>query len=128
MNKTQLVTFIVAVLLFCGGFAFYGVRQKHYSAIQAQSYAAASDLINSNHTNLFVGIGTGIKRKWDQFAKLPARIESVQIGDEPAPIGDGQANSRAFFANEAGERLAIRLRWDEQQQKFHVLGFWTPKN
>ena len=128
MNKTQLTVFVISLALFFGGFAFYSGHQHHRSFVQAQSYAAANDLINSNRAELFVSIGSGLKVRWEQFAKSPVRIDQVRLGDEPAPIGDGRASSRALFTNEAGERLAIRLRWDGEQQKFHVLGFWTPKD
>jgi len=127
MNKSQIAVLVASLILAGGGFALYSGRQNHRYFIQSQSYAAGSSLINSNRSEKFLNLGVGLGTRWDSFARLPVRIESIQMGDEPAPIGDGQASSRVFFTNVATECLAIRMRWDDEQEKFHILGFWTPE-
>jgi len=57
---------------------------------------------------------------------LATTIKAVALGDEPNPIGNGRASVRLFIQNEAGRRIAIRLRWNTDADKFDVLGFWTP--
>ena len=114
-------------MLAVGGFALYSGRQNYRYFIQSQTYAAGSSLINSNRSEMFLNMGVGLGTRWDGFVRLPVGIESIQMGDEPAPIGDGQASSRVFFTNVATECLAIRMRWDDEQEKFHILGFWTPE-
>lgn len=128
MNKTQITSLIACLIFAGGGFVLYSGWQRHRYFIQAQSYAAGNSLINSNSSEMFVNVGVGLGTRWDSFARLPVAIESIQMEDEPAPIGDGLASSRVFFTNGAMECLAIRMRWDEKRKKFHIVGFWTPEN
>jgi len=54
---------------------------------------------------------------------------SVELhgGDGPAPYGDGKASHWLSLSSRGKAVMHIRLRYDADQARFTILGFWSAK-
>ena len=128
LNKTQVIAPLVALIVVGVIFALYTGRKHHQYFVSARARQIGMDLIEKTNSARLVRIGEGLRAQLSQLLGFPTRIADVRLGDVPAPIGDGSADSRLVFVNEQGKRLGIRLRQDVDPEKFHILGYWNLNN
>ncbi|TDX51513.1 hypothetical protein [Orenia marismortui] len=107
--------------------------------LKEQAISAGNDLVNaaihneSVESELIVFVGEGIKNKFRSLSdKLKKEYEIIyKRGDAPHPTGEkfnlGVNKCILTIKNQSGELLALRLKYDNKLNKFHILGFWTPK-
>ena len=127
MNKSQVIAPLVALVVAGVILALYQGRKHHRYFVNARSRQIGSDLIQRTNSVLLVQIGSGLREQLSQLLGSPTGVAEIRIGDEPAPIGDGSADSRLLLTNEQGKSLGIRLRQNADPEKFHVLGYWNLK-
>jgi hypothetical protein len=84
------------------------------------------ELIKNENSPRLVSIGAGFRQELGQLLNSRTQVADVLIGDEPAPIGNGSADSRLLLLNDEGKCLGVRLRQERSEpEKFHVLGYWN---
>jgi hypothetical protein len=126
MNKTQLITLLVALAIAGAIVGILSSRNHRHIFLRAHFATIGQELIASTNSSHLILIGPGLKERLVQLLALPTQIDATLLGDEPSPLGDGSATSRLILRNDKGERLGIRLRQDGDSDKFHVVGFWSP--
>lgn len=126
MNKMQIICPLVALAV-CAAVAWgLLIRNQNRSFLHLRAASIAHDLIARTNSENVMTLGPGLRDKLTQLLGSPTHVTSIQLGDEPPPIGDGRASVRLFLQNDQAQRLGIRLRPDAHSSKLHVIGFWTP--
>jgi len=125
MNKSQLMTLLVALLVTALGWIIAVSCGHQRSYLRVRTIGIGNDLIVRTNSDRLVLIGPSLRSRLEQLLSSPTKLETVKLGDEAAPFGDGKATSHLILKNQKGERLGIRLR-REDGDKFDVLGYWTP--
>jgi len=128
LNKKQVIAPLVTLIIVGGVLALYSGRKNHQHFITAQARQIGMDLIERTNSPKLVSIGVGLNGELTQLLSTETRVAGALSGDEPAPIGDGSADSRLLLTNVQGKWLGIRLRQDSNPERFHVLGFWNLQN
>jgi hypothetical protein len=128
LNKTQVIAPLVALVVVGVIFSLYTGRKNHQHFVSAHVRQIGTELIETTNSPWLVSIGDGLNQELAQLLGSATRVSDVHIGDEPAPIGDGSADSRLLLVNKQGKRLGIRLRQDSDPEQFHVLGYWNLDN
>lgn len=126
MNKQQIIAPLVTMGIVAVIGLFLVSRQHRREFLMHRAYSAGSEIINTTNSSFLRVIGPDLQGRLVELLGSPTVVEPVAFGDEPAPIGNGKASVRLFLKNQAGQRIAIRLRWNSDVEKFDVLGFWTP--
>ena len=128
MNKQQIILPLAAILIVALVGGIIHGRNQARGYVRARSEEIGRSLIRETNSAFVVEIGPSLRSKLSEFLSSPAKVEDVLFGDEESPIGDGSASSRLHLVNDRHEHLVIRLREDSKQNKFHILGFWTPQD
>jgi len=126
MNKSQIISPLIAIGLFAVICALIVARNERQGFLQRRAAAVGHDLIMTTNSLNLVLIGPHLQERLNQFLANTGRVARIALGDEPPPIGNGEAAVRIFFDNQKAERLALRLRPDSDSAQLHVLGFWSP--
>ncbi len=126
VNGRRVILPVVVCLITASIAGIIFQRIRNQSLIEAKSLEIGYELIRETNSSLVVTVGSGLKDRLSNFLSYPAKIERVTLGDEPAPVGDGQASSQLWLINEHNERIVIRLHSDKVLEKFDILGYWTP--
>jgi hypothetical protein len=132
MNKWQIICPVALMALFAVTLvprAIKSQRSRVSEGIAFTTLSVAWDLETKTNSALLVSISPALKQALDEFLTTPgAYREALRRGDEPAPVGDGTATHRVYMGNVNDQYLALRLRYDQSLNKFHVVGFWQPKS
>ena len=87
----------------------------------------AQDLEAKTNSTYLASMPGLLRQALVEFLTSPgAYLQTARPGDEPPPVGDGQATYRLYLRNSANQCLAMRLRYDRGLQKFDVIGVWHP--
>jgi hypothetical protein len=125
MNKWQIICPLAAMAI-AAVVALALIRTSiNRDTMRHQVYQIGRELVAATNSSAVVRLGPGLEARMAELLGSPSGVAAVKWGDEPSPIGDGQATSRLFLTNASGTRLGIRLRRDSTGNKFHVLGFWN---
>jgi hypothetical protein len=131
MNRRSLVLLVIALVFVA---ALIGVSALRHMAegkryfITVASYSLGKELIETTNSSMAVAVGPELRAQLSQLLAFTTHIARVQLGDEPAPVGDGRASSRVILTNALAHGLGIRLRLGSElsgQARFEVLGYWT---
>jgi hypothetical protein len=123
MNKWQIICPLIALVIVGMTFATIHESGEHRSFINVASHSIGSDLVATTNSLHLIRIDPNLRAELSEFLAARANVSTVLLGDDLAPIGDGQACSRLVLTNDAGRGLLIRLRRAEQPGMFQVLGF-----
>ena len=126
MNKQQIIAPLVAMAIFALGAGVIFTRNQSRSFLHMRAQIVGRELVTTTNSASISSMGQGLRVQLEQLLASPATVDSVELGDEPMPIGDGRASVRVFLKKQDGVRLAIRLQLDPDSRAFRVLGFWRP--
>lgn len=98
-----------------------------------QFWGIGATLIRTTNSPNLVAVDPALRSRLELFLApvdplaIRCDVEKASHGDVPAPIGDGTASGHVILINQKRERLGLRLKYDDAQNKYHVLSFWTPE-
>jgi hypothetical protein len=98
-------------------------RNEDRRVIRTNSHAIGGELVSKGCSPRLDRLNPRLQARLVDFARKKARVADVLIGDEPAPLGDGNACSRLVLTNDAGQGLVLRLSPAAEPGMFHVLGY-----
>ena len=103
--------------MFLGAYLWYEHAAK--SEISDSIDRVASEIISSDFSSI-VHIGEETKS-----AISNAKGYEIEWGDAPSPIGDDKADLRMIVLTDSGTRVGLRMKYDQDLKKYHILGYWT---
>lgn len=127
MNKTQIITPLIALAIAALVFGISLARSQHRSYVSSRALAIGYELLSTTNSIHLVGLDPELQGKLSQFLVATGALISVAYGDTAPPVGDGSALVRVFLKNSKEELLGLRLRPNAQSDKFEILGYWTPQ-
>ena len=125
MNKWQIICPIAAMAIAAVVVLKLISASVNRDSNRQQVYQIGRELITTTNSARVDRLGHGLEQRLSDFLGSPSGVAAVKSGDEPSPIGNGQATSRLFLTNSSGQHLGIRLRRESTSGQFHVLGFWN---
>jgi hypothetical protein len=130
MNKWQIICpagAVVLLLLLTAPAYVKRIRMHRQDVIIENAIWVARDLESKTNSDLLDRIPPRVQQELSSFLTTPtAYVETLRFGDEPPPLGDGTATHRVYIRNLDDKFIALRLRYDSNLRKFHLLGFWHP--
>jgi hypothetical protein len=125
MNKWQIICPVAVIIL-----AVMFLLMRHHQPEQptdvlAQTQMIGQDLASTTNSSRLSRITPILRQRLSDLLSSPSSVAEAVLGDEPAPVGDGNACSHLVLSNAAGARIGIRLAPEPGSDKFYVLGFRT---
>ena len=112
-------TFIIGILILGAFLTFnHAMYVKHKTEIFKSIDRVASELLHSNYTSI-VYISDSAKH-----AIAHATSYEIEWNDAQPPIGDGKADFRLITITDYGAKTGLRMKYDRQVSKYHVMGYW----
>ena len=126
MNRYK--EFVAALVLLFSVFV-----NAEISAVDVGYQILAAALKDNQYTTeriAVVHIGNGLKRKLATIGvSLNGSCSVIGVsGDAPKPIGDGSASDHILISCGGKHVLGLRLMLEAKLNKFHVIGFWSPRS
>jgi hypothetical protein len=99
-------------------------RRYYVSYLEREARSIGEEIATTTNSTRLVVIVPHLQSRLTEFAGVGAGVSRLDLGDEPG-LGDGSADIRLYLTNAVGAEIGIRLKRAEED-KFHVLGHWTP--
>src|SRR6185295_11251662 len=99
MNKWQIICPLVTLTLVAVVFARISGANHCRAYVYAHSRMIGQELVATTNSPHLVHIGPGLTQRLSEFLAFPTGVAGVELGDEPAPIGNGRACSRVIITN-----------------------------
>ena len=125
MNKWQIICPLFALMIVGMTIATIHESGEHRSFINVASHSIGGDLVAATNSPHLVRISPELRASLSDLLRSGGHFSTVVLGDDPSPLGDGQACSRIVLTNDVGQGMTIRLRQADQSGIFQVLSFQT---
>lgn len=136
--KKYIIEFFIALFIFWVGSSIwikisqsqYTERRQEARGILEKAKLAGEYLIQNKNLNnqYIVNIGPKLIQKLDEISQKENKKYMIKTFSGDVEQGDSTATHHILISNGQDNVLGIRLKYDKKLDKFHILGFWTPRN
>ena len=122
---------VLASILIVSAYTAHSARQSSavisHRANEIGKYLIEKIALSSQKTEnrQIVFLGKAVRSKFKSLSNSLREGYRTKVidSDLTAPHGDGSASHHIIIFNDQKKLLALRLRYDERLDKFHILGF-----
>jgi hypothetical protein len=124
MNKWQIICPLAAVALLVVWSATFSPGPNP-PAFYAAAFQVSREVLATTNSTRLVSMDPALKSSLQDLLTSPANFAGMHMetNDQAEPAAKVLT---LYFANEAGRRLDLKLRWDPKLKKFTTLGYTYP--